>query len=296
MSWNLFKWKGVTVHDWPGERQKGMHSTINSLLPDMICTQETAPEFLDTILDVHEAYRCILPNDEVMGVCLRTCEPVRTEPFQARNLRYRNGNDKNSEDFAGWLDEGNVVWRSDKFDYVSHGAIDVGIEASEARKPKRRLFFVYLREKLSGQTILVSTAHLTWEGGSELEQSPPYFTSERCKQALNIVGELKKLAVAEESTIFCGDMNDSWHVPFIMRDNGFLPYDFILNLPSEISHPAQPCLHEERIPPQQRDWIFSRNIRPILGRVCGNMTLGLNRHASDHFPVFCVYQVPGKKN
>lgn len=282
----------MTVHEWPTERQKGMHTTISSLQPDIICTQETSPEYLDTILDCHESYKCILPDDSNIKDNLSVTDPVRSEPCHARNLRYRRANDPSCETFHGWLEEGNIIWRSDRFDYISHGAIEVGIEAAEPRKPKRRLFYVWLKEKSSGKNILVSTAHLTWEGGSGKEQVPPNFTNERCRQALNIVTSLKQLSEDDGCVIFCGDMNDSWHVPFIMRDNGFLAYDFHLNLPCEISHPAQPCFHEERIPPQTRDWIFSRKVKPILGRVCGNMTLGLNRHPSDHFPVFCVFQSP----
>lgn len=290
-SWNLFKWKGVTVHDWPGERQKGMHATIASLMPDIICTQETAPEYLDTILECHKEYKCIVPSDSVLKANLSVTEPVRDQIFFAKNLRYRRGNiDNDSTTFVGWLEEGNIIWRSDKFSYVSHGAIDVGIEESEERRPKRRLFYVYLKQNLTGKTLLVSTAHLTWEGGSGKEQMPPYFTSERCKQATNIVNALSELD-AVDGIIFSGDMNDSWHVPFIMKKAGLMAYDFALNLPTEMTHPARPCFHEERIPSQTRDWIFSngKNLKPILGRVCGNMTLGLNRHPSDHFPVMCIY-------
>ena len=292
VSWNLFKWKGVEVHDWPGERAKGMHATIISLCPDIICTQETAPEYLDTILDCHESYECVLPTDAVLKQNLSVTNPVRSEPFLARHLRYRRGNLGAEETFPGWLEEGNIVWRSDKFTYIEHGAVDVGIEESEPRKPKRRLFYVKLSHNSSGKVFLISTAHLTWEGGSGQEQLPPHFTSERCKQAVKIVHAIKKLANnSDQGVIFCGDMNDSWHVPFIMRDAGLLAYDFILNLPTEITHPARPCFHEERIPSQTRDWIFSKNLKPILGRVCSNMVLGLSRHPSDHFPMMCVYSL-----
>lgn len=290
MTWNLFKWKGVQVHDWPGERANGMRATIASLAPDIVCTQETSPEYLDTILDCNESYKCVLPNDTVLKENLHVTDPVRSEPFSARHLRYRRGDNTSDESFPGWLDEGNIIWRSDKFTYVEHGAIDVGIEESEPRKPKRRLFYVRLSHNPSGKIFLITTAHLTWEGGSGQEQRPPHFTSERCKQALRIVGELEKLAKPDEGIIFCGDMNDSWHVPFIMRDSGLLAYDFQLNLPTEITHPARPCFHEERIPSQTRDWIFSKNLKPILGRVCSDMVLGLSRHPSDHFPVMCVYK------
>jgi endonuclease/exonuclease/phosphatase family metal-dependent hydrolase len=293
LTWNLFKWKGVEVHEWPGERQKGMHATISSLRPDIICTQETAPEYLDTILDCNTMYKCIIPDDASLKANLEATEPVRPAPFLAKHLRYRRGQSKTGdvEAFPGWLEEGNIVWRSDKFDYVAHGAIDVGIEKSEARRPKRRLFYVKLFHKTTGQTVLVTTAHLTWEGGSGKEQMPPYFSSERCKQALNIVHELGSIAGPDDKVIFCGDMNDSWHVPFIMRDAGLLAYDFQLNLATEMTHPARPCFHEERVPSQTRDWIFSKNIRPILGRVCADMVLGLSRHPSDHFPVMCVYEL-----
>ena len=137
---------------------------------------------------------------------------------------------------------------------------------------------------------------MTWEGGSGREQIPPNFTSERCKQTWNIIKALSDLE--GDGKLFCGDMNDSWHVPFMIRDKAnLIPYDFYLNLPTEITHPARPCYHEERIPSQTRDWIFSsKNLRPILGRVCSNMTLGLSRHCSDHFPVMCIYDTIGEGN
>lgn len=295
MSWNLFKWKGVTVHDWPDERETGIQKTVRSLKPDIICTQETSPEYLDAILGENSEYKCILPSDDVMKSCAHVTDPIRPSPYLSKHLRYRRANvDDNKESFTGWLDEGNIVFRSDKFHYVSHGIVDVGIEAAEARNPKRRLFYLRLKPKISpaSSSILVTTAHLTWEGGSVQEQAFP-FPSERCVQACRIITALQELRLRDEPVIFCGDMNDSWHVPFKMREAGFSSYDMILNLPTEITHPARPCFHEERIPSQTRDWIFSsKELVPVLGRVCSNMVLGLSRHPSDHFPVLCLYEVP----
>ena len=294
LTWNLFKWKGVTVHDWPGEREAGMIKTVASLLPDILCTQETSPEYLDAILGEHASYKCVLPCDDAIRECSSATDPIRNSPFQSSNLRYRRANTAADETFSGWLDEGNIIFRSDKFEYVSHGAVDVGLEEAEPRRPKRRLFWVRLRPRIekNSKTFLVSTAHLTWEGGSQAEQMAP-FPSERCAQAEKIIKALEALKGSQnEPVVFCGDMNDSWHVPFKMRGAGFMAYDLLLNLPSEITHPARPCFHEERIPSQTRDWIFSKNVKPVLGRVCSNMVLGLNRHPSDHFPVFCVYEVP----
>lgn len=295
LTWNMWKWKGVTVHDWPGDRELGMRKTIESLQPDIICTQESSPEYLDTVLGVSKEYNCIVPEDGIMKTNFSGTHPVRSEPFRATHIRYRRGNAGNQETFEGWLEESNIIWRSDRFNYVFHGSVDVGIQATEARLPKRHLFWVRLALKDDPQTtILVSTAHLTWEGGSGKEQNPP-FTNERSAQAKRIVEQLNLLRSSqEEPVIFTGDMNDSWHVPFIMRDAGYLSHDFLLNLPSEVTHPAHPCVHEERIPSQTRDWIFSNGgdrLRPILGRACGNMTLGINRHVSDHYPVMTVFRL-----
>lgn len=293
MSWNLFKWKGVEVHDWPGEREIGMKKTIASLNPDIICTQETSPEYLDAIFGVNAHYRCIVPSEAVVRECCQSRDAVRKIPFSPKNFYYPNS--ANEETFTGWLDEGNIVYRSDKFQYVSHGVVDVGLEEAEARRPKRRLF--WLRLCANNRTILVSTAHLTWEGGSVVEQAAPY-PSERSAQASKIIAALNQIRLNDEKNghaepvIFCGDMNDSWHVPFKMREAGLFAYDLLLNMPSEITHPARPCFHEERVPSQTRDWIFSSSLKPLLGRVCGDMVLGLNRHPSDHFPVFCIYEVP----
>lgn len=289
VSWNLFKWKGVEVHDWPGVfRKQGMEKTITSLAPDIICTQETAPEYLDTLLGVNPNYRCILPGNDVLKA---GCEigPSRQSPFLPLHLRYRRAN-SGEESFSGWIDEGNIIFDSSKFEYVSHGAEDVGIEESEERKPKRRLFWVRLRILASDKTILVATAHLTWEGGCVSEMAFP-FPHIRKQQAMRIIESLGQIRSEDEPIIFSGDMNDSWHVPFTMRENGFIASDFALALPTEPTHPAQPCFHEERIPAQTRDWIFSKGdqINPILSRVCSNMILGLNGHPSDHFPVCSVF-------
>ena len=293
MTWNLFKWKGVQVHDWPGERKEGMRKTIDSLKPDIICTQETAPEYLDTILSTDERLRCIVPTDEIVHANLAMTGSTRSAPFHSDIVTARRGNSGKgeSEKFEGWLEEGNILWRSDKFEYKQHGSVDVGIQDAEGRKPKRRLFWVRLRVlDGSARTVLISTAHLTWEGGSGKEQVPPY-TNERTAQAARIVDALRGIVHPDEPIVFTGDMNDSWHVPFLMREAGLVSHDFILNLPTEITHPARPCFHEERIPSQTRDWIFTNGgLRPILGRVCSDMVLGLSRHPSDHFPVFTIFQ------
>lgn len=289
MTWNLFKWKGTEVHDWPGKREVGMVKAFLSLCPDITCTQETSPEYLDAILGTNADYKCVLPNDEVIRNKTQSCREV---PFLSKTLRYRRGNDV-SELFEGWLEEGNILWNSKKFTYAAHGAVDIGIEASESRKPKRRLFWVRLRPVGSASTILVTTAHLTWEGGSGDEQDAPY-TNNRTAQAALAIQAISELKNGDEPVFFCGDMNDSWHVPFLLRNQAeMISADFALNLPTEPTHPARPCFHEERIPSQTRDWIFaSKNLTPILSRVCSDMTLGTGVHPSDHYPVFSVYVVP----
>jgi endonuclease/exonuclease/phosphatase family metal-dependent hydrolase len=298
LTWNLWKWKGVKVHDWPGDRQLGMSKTIESLSPDIICTQELSPEYLDTILETCPDYKCIIPTDMVLKTNLSATEPVREKEFHAKNLRYRRGNNKNDESYEGWLEESSIIWRADKFVYLDHGSVDVGIGETEERKPKRQLFWVRLSLKdCMNKTILISTAHLTWEGGSGREQEPP-FTNERSAQAMRIGTALMSLRKnVSEPMILTGDMNDSWHVPFIMRDKfGLQSHDFLLNLPTQVTHPARPCFHEERIPSQTRDWIFSNpgtggTLRPVLGRACSDMTLGINRHVSDHAPVLAVFKI-----
>ena len=44
MTWNLFKKSGVSVVDWPGDREEGMKRVVASLVPDILFTQETSPE------------------------------------------------------------------------------------------------------------------------------------------------------------------------------------------------------------------------------------------------------------
>jgi len=293
MTWNLFKWKGVQVHDWPGKREEGMRKMITSTRPDIICTQETSPEYLDTILGTNEAYKCIIPDDLILRENTHAIDSgARSSPYLPTHLRYRRANPSQDEKFPGWLDEGNVIFDSQKFEYVAHGAEDIGIEECEVRKPKRRLFWIRLRIKSSTATILISTAHLTWEGGNGKEQQEP-FTNVRSKQAVAAIHALNRIRESDERVIFSGDMNDSWHVPYIMKSASFESADFRLNFPSEITHPARPCFHEERIPSQTRDWIFSTpNLVPLLSRVCSDMVLGTSVHPSDHYPVLAVYEVP----
>ena len=268
-----------------------MSKVAVSLRPDIICTQETSPEYLDTLLGTIADYNCVMPED---GVIRRLTHTLRdSSPYHSKNLRYRRGN-TSPEEFEGWLDEGNIIWNKSKFSYVSHGAIDIGIEESESRKPKRRLFWVRLQPFGSSTTILVTTAHLTWEGGTGREQLVP-FTNTRTMQATRALEQIALLRSGlDEPVFFCGDMNDSWHVPFLVKEKGELvSADFVLNLPTEITHPARPCFHEERIPSQTRDWIFaSKNLTPILSRVCADMTLGTSIHPSDHYPVLALYIVP----
>ena len=60
--------------------------------------------------------------------------------------------------FDGWQYEGNIFWNSLIFHKVGYGYIDIGLV-----EPLRRLFWVRLKMICTNQSILVSTAHFTWQ-------------------------------------------------------------------------------------------------------------------------------------
>jgi hypothetical protein len=63
----------------------------------------------------------------------------------------------------GWGCEGNIYWNTKLFTLVESGLEDVhqrkGIEASK----HRRLFWAKLKFNATGQIIVASTAHLTYQ-------------------------------------------------------------------------------------------------------------------------------------
>ena len=198
MTWNLYRLQGFRVHDWPGERRDGMCRAITKLCPDVLCVQENAPEYLHAILKANRFYKTIVPCPGVVNDASR-CGPARPQTFDEESkhpvLKHSRANPihydveaKNASSsctctgktkcFIGWLDEGNILWNENRFQYQDHGLIDIGLEQAEERGPCRRLFWVLLNSiPASSETIpipiIFATAHFTWQGNST-EAATPY--------------------------------------------------------------------------------------------------------------------------
>ena len=182
--------------------------------------------------------------------------------------------------FEGWAQEGNIFWDSDLFEAEEHGTADIGILVSA-----RRLFWVRLRIKSAGSTVLVANAHFDWFGNSrELTQR----INVRVEQAERTVAALDDLARDDEPVLFMGDLNDDWHPLAVLREAGFADSFTALGCSPQPTHPALPIAAE--CPPRTYDWMLHRGpLRPLLTAVIDAYFGDLP--GSDHKPVATTYRI-----
>lgn len=230
-------WK---TNRWP-EREDSLRALMRATPPDILCLQELRPETRDVL-------------DEELGGHARVNDP-----------------------FDGWTMEGNIYWHRGLFEYVLHGAEQIGI-----LEELRRLFWVRLRVNADGRTILVATAHYTYQ--RDAREAETGF-SPRLDQARATITALEGLALPEEPVLFTGDLNDSENPIHLLRAAG---YSDSFTGTGRIPRPTCPAYPMVTGAPQVLDWQLTRGpIRTLSTEVVDFFANGIA--PSDHKPVVAVY-------
>ncbi len=195
------------------------------------------------------------------------------------------GHSRVHDAFAGWTCEGNIYWNAELFQEIEHGAKDVGIVEEQ-----RRLFWARLELKGQERTILVGTAHYTYQGHyKEIETG----YSPRVEQARRTVAALQRLARADEPVFFMGDLNDPVHPKLLLSQAGFDSCFARLGMPCPSTFPCHPTADitpGDTRASQTIDWLVSnQHARPIACHVphCYHGDVA----PSDHWPVLAVYEI-----
>lgn len=241
------------VQRWP-ERKAALRAFFRRFRPDVFCLQELRIETRD---ELDEA----LPN-------------------------YRRVEDP----FPGWMRESNIYWNSALLQEIQHGAEDIGIDSDAYR----RLFWVRLKTyqggRGGGRTILVATAHYTYqEHPEELKTG----LSPRLTQARRTAAMLTSLARSGEPVFFMGDLNDPVGPVHLLSEAGYKSCFARLEILPPPTWPAMPTarvLPWESYTNETIDWILSNDrARPIA---CGVPQFFLeDLSPSDHWPVQAVYEL-----
>lgn len=189
-----------------------------------------------------------------------------------------------SDRFAGWLFESNIFWDETRFELVEYGTEDVGIFESW-----RRLFWVRLRLKELNCTVLVATAHFTYEGHARIQEAKVQGINPRVDQARRSVEALDRLALPGEPVFFMGDFNESGEAIHTLRAGGFIDTVGSKGEPFQATWPADPRMSDGR---HVLDWqLFRGPAHVIESKVVEFMLNGVA--PSDHKPVLVTYGVFG---
>lgn len=245
----------MTLNLWKDERwqdrEEAVKQCLQSLRPDILCLQE-----------------------------LRASTRARLDTFLPDYSRVEDTT-------PGWTCEGNIYWRDKIFQEVEHGAEDIGI-----LEQHRRLFWARLRVKgADDQTVLVSTAHFTYQ---ENERERETGRSPRIEQANQAVGALADLSHDEDPILFMGDLNDSVHPHRILDETGYVDCFSELNLPVRPTFPARATQpNAKSVIERPLDWIFANDrARCIVATIPKFYYEDLA--PSDHWPVLAIYELNGK--
>lgn len=186
----------------------------------------------------------------------------------------------------GWTSESNIYWNAGLLEEIAHGVEDIAIRSDR----HRGLFWARLRVSASGQTLLVSTAHYTFQEHPEeiLTGSSP-----RLRQAIATVAALQRLSQPDEPVFFLGDLNDAVLPTFKLAEAGYQSCFVRLGLvppPTWPSFPTANMVKWNRLTTQTIDWIISnQRARPLMAQVPQFYFGDLS--PSDHWPVLAIYEI-----
>lgn len=227
---------------WP-ERRAALQAFVRMHMPDILCLQEVQPDSRAAL-------------DEVLA---------------ATHARV-------DDPFEGWTQEGNLYWNRDLFEMVEYGVEDINI-----CEPLRRMFWAQLRlNDGSGRTLFVSTAHLTYDGHTEIVSSEKML---RMGQARAAVAALDRLRHPDEPQLFMGDMNDQFHVIRILGEAGFVDCFRAMGRLPRFTHPAAPTAVGM---PCTIDWLMQRGSLRAMNAEVPDFYDG-DLAPSDHKPVLATY-------
>lgn len=198
------------------------------------------------------------------------------------------GHRRVADDFAGWTTESNIYFRESLFEELEHGAEDVQIKASGLR----RLYWVRLRVKALGTTVLVATAHLTHQRHPDECRTG---VSPRVAETQRIIEALRRLNRDGEALFFMGDLNDPVHPPNLLKEAGCPSCFAELGLqppPSFKVYPTAGVKPGELPISACVDWVVSNGRARCLSAVIPHFFHG-DAAPSDHWPVLAVYELPG---
>lgn len=179
--------------------------------------------------------------------------------------------------YEGWCVEGNIYWSTTLFELVEYGAVDIGQQS-----PLRRLFWTRLRLLGLDRTLLVSTAHFTYQGN---QRERTEGISPRLDEARRTITALDEIAHADEPRLFMGDLNDTVNAIRLLREAGYRDSFTSCGAPLQPTHPCRPTANGT---PQVLDWQFHRGpITAMTSHVGGYY--GGDIAPSDHMPVVATY-------
>lgn len=232
------------------KREKALRAFFSTFKPDVFCLQELRPETRNALDD---------------------CLP---------------GHRRVEDGFPGWEIESNIYWNDSLLEEVEHGAEDIGIYSDEYR----RLFWVRLRVRQTGETLLVSTAHYTHqEHPDELRTGH----SPRLDQAQRTAEALSRLVREGEPGFIMGDLNDPIVPALVLSQAGYQNCFAALGLLPPPTWPSLPTVEPSSLNPgtsETIDWILANDrARPIAATVPHFCFEGAS--PSDHWPVQAVYEL-----
>lgn len=190
------------------------------------------------------------------------------------------------DSFPGWERESNIYWNGSLLEEAAHGFEDIAIDSDEYRG----LFWARLALRHTQRTLLVSTAHYTYQGHKkEMENG----CSPRLEQARRTVAALARLAQPGEPVFFMGDLNDPVLPIDVLQQAGYHSCFARLGL---LPPPTWPSLPTANLTPaslfsnQTIDWIVSNDQARPLAALVPQFYHG-DFSPSDHWPVFSLYEI-----
>ncbi len=179
--------------------------------------------------------------------------------------------------FEGWIREGNIYWNTHMFALQEYGTKEIGM-----LEPMRRLFWARLQFRGLDRSMLVSTAHYTYQGNKrEVEEG----ISPRIGQAKASVAALNELANQDEPLLFMGDLNDAVNPIKYLRKSGLNDSFTAFGSPPVPTHPAIPTASGT---PQVLDWQFHRGPLRVMNTNVVDFYVD-DLAPSDHKPVVVTY-------